>query len=173
MEMASTYEVGESSADPRVTSSVLRNELSGLREDMTWCQGRYMSKARSTYYQPSTVVELIKEKREGKKVAGKLQFGLYRQSARMSPVEETYAEFQGRLDSLDKRMIEVGRIARQLSQTELYAGDDSRHYRTSIRELWSELHEMQRQTYAERMVRFSSYDSIDVMAVYGDRSGDQ
>ena len=91
----------------------------------------------------------------------------------MSPVEETYVEFQGCLDSLDRRMIDVGRMARQLTQSELYAGDDSRHYRTSIRELWSELHEMQRQAYAERMTYLRSYDSIDVMAVYGDRSGDQ
>ena len=86
-ELASTYEVGKSSADPRVVSSVIGDELSRLREEVTWCQGRYMSRTRSTSYRPSTVIELMKEKKEGKKVAGKLQVGLYRQSARMSPVE--------------------------------------------------------------------------------------
>ena len=55
-ELAFTCEVGESSADPRVTSSVIGDELSRLREEMTWCQGRYLSRARSTCFRPSTVV---------------------------------------------------------------------------------------------------------------------
>ena len=63
-EVAPTFEVGESSAIPRVSPSELGAELQQLGKGVARCRGRFVSMARRTCYRPYEVTELIKEKRK-------------------------------------------------------------------------------------------------------------
>jgi Mg2+ and Co2+ transporter CorA len=60
-EVLSTFKVGESSTTPRVTPLELREELTRLRQDITWCQGRYGSMCRRLGERQTEVAALRRE----------------------------------------------------------------------------------------------------------------
>jgi hypothetical protein len=61
MEVRSTFEVGQSSTTPRVSPAEHRAELSRLREDISWCRGRYVSMSRRLCERQSDVKGLRRE----------------------------------------------------------------------------------------------------------------
>ena len=168
-EVPTTYEVGESSTAARVTQSEVSGELSRLRQDLTRCQGRYVSLARSTCFRPCEIGDLTKEIVGEQKAADKMHVGLHRHAARLVSAEQSDARVQERLDLLDERMTEMSRMVEQLTMREAFLDIDSRRHYRSIQSLWDELHATQRQVYYDRMASFRPSDSIDVMAVYGGR----
>lgn len=76
---------------------------------------------------------------------------LYEHAARLSSVEKADTELQERLDSLEKRMVEVKKMVKQLTMREVFLHFDDRHHDRSIQELWTELHAMHRHAYYNRM----------------------
>ena len=71
-EVAPSYEIGESSAVPRVSPSELRAELRQLRESVTWCQERHRSMTRRLGDRQTEVSGLRREVQEDRRMTGEL-----------------------------------------------------------------------------------------------------
>ena len=113
-EVRSTFEVGESSTRPRVSPAELRAELSRLREDISWCRGRYVSMSRRLCERQSDVKGLRREVKRDRRDIGDVYVTLDEHASRLSDLEKAAVEFREQLESFEKRMKEIEKLLEQV-----------------------------------------------------------
>ena len=113
-EVRSTFEVGESSTTPRVSPAELRAELSRLREDISWCRGRYVSMSRRLCERQSDVKGLRREVKHDRRDIGDVYVTLDEHASRLSDLEKAAVEFREQLESFEKRMKEIEKLLEQV-----------------------------------------------------------
>ena len=113
-EVRSTFEVGESSTRPRVSPAELRAELSRLRDDISWCRGRYVSMSRRLCERQSDVKGLRREVKRDRRDIGDVYVTLDEHASRLTDLEKAAVEFREKLESFEKRMKEIEKLLEQV-----------------------------------------------------------